>query len=83
MVTESDICRVEGNFVKPCKVLNTSVDRNRVELLTLANMDTFKHTRSMVVLKAGEWAKRGIVMRFCPFCGVNISEHLMTSEDHS
>lgn len=69
-------CRVDGAFVQPCETLRGALDGQRVNHLTLANMATFEPTRSMVVLKAGEYRKRGIVMAFCPFCGVDISRHL-------
>jgi len=71
-----DPCRIEGEFVRPCKMLTASIDRKRVELLVIADMNTFTHKRNMVVLKAGRWAKRGIVMNYCPFCGANIAEHV-------
>lgn len=69
-------CGVSNGFIKPCANLRDAIDRDRVGIVTWANMATFKHTRNVAVLYAGKWRKQGIVMRHCPFCGEHISPHL-------
>jgi hypothetical protein len=69
-------CATAEQRIKPCWALSEVLQqRGRgtkfqgLELQTLVNMKTFKHSRDMVVLKSGKHGKNGLALNLCPFCG--------------
>jgi len=72
-------CRIEdGRFVLPCASLASVFDGNSsgrgraLYLEHLTNIKTLKPSRSFVVMRMGEHAKKGIILNCCPFCGERI-----------
>jgi hypothetical protein len=73
-------CKLTKKGLKPCKGLSAVLQypggrgtrQQGVELQTLTNLQTFKFSRHLVVLKSGEHGSRGIVMNYCPFCAAEI-----------
>ena len=71
-------CRVEDNLLQPCTGLGRACNQRGqgIRIQTLMDMNTGKLTRSFAVLRSGDFAKNGIVLNVCPFCGERISEHV-------
>lgn len=76
-------CKIEGKFLRPCSALSRIIEDapsgGRAKgffLDTYMNLKTGEMTMSFVRIKLGEWLKNGIVANFCPFCGVNIRNHI-------
>jgi hypothetical protein len=74
-------CVLTDNRVKPCWALDEVLQqRGRgtkaqgLELLTLVNMKTMKHSRTIVVLKSGKHGKNGLALNFCPYCREDLRE---------
>jgi hypothetical protein len=87
-VSEFKKCAVVDNAVKPCTFLQGALEPagapfgQRLHVRTLINMKTHKFGRSMVVLNSGDHRKTGIVVSFCPFCGGDLSSHLLKDPSH-
>lgn len=77
-------CLIQGQFVRPCTSLvraleprTSSEGRGKGLFLDcVLDLTTGEHSMSFVRMKLGEY-KKGVVINVCPFCGVNISRHLM------
>lgn len=77
-------CLIEGRFVRPCTSLTRALEgqssgagRSKGLFLEhIMNLTTGEYSMSFVKLKQGEFLKDGIVINCCPFCGINISNHI-------
>jgi hypothetical protein len=77
-------CLVENRFVRPCTSLTRALDKACPEssrakgmyVQHILDMTTGEYSMSFVKMKLGEFLKRGVVVNVCPFCGVNISNHI-------
>ena len=77
-------CRIEGCFVRPCSSLLRALEGNASGLGRskglfhdhLLNLETGEHSMSYVKMKLGEFMQKGVIINFCPFCGINISDHI-------
>lgn len=67
-------CHIERGSVRPCVSLTRAIDDKTVRRLQLADLTSGEHTRSFIVLHAGEHRKQGVVMNHCPFCGGRLLE---------
>lgn len=75
-------CTVDAGEVKQCWALDEVLQRpggrgtraQGVEVQSLVNMDTFKFSRNLIVMKSGQHGKKGLVMNLCPFCGGELVE---------
>lgn len=71
-------CRIEGVEVIPCHGLEACLEeansrKKGVSMILVSNIHTGDVTKTGVVLRSGDHAKKGIIMNFCPFCGEDIS----------
>ena len=74
-------CKLDkGRFLKPCQGLKETANAQPatqakgVRLVTLSTFGTWKKVRTIAMLHSGEYAKDGVLMNFCPFCGVEIGD---------
>lgn len=78
-------CKLKGSFIKPCKrfneILNSQNARTGLVFEEIVSIKTGKRTRDWVIAKSGKHKKQGIIINFCPICGVNISNHLFKKTD--
>lgn len=81
-------CRIEGRFLHPCSSLNRALEVGHSQsrskglfLDTFINLSTGEPTMSFVRLKLGDFMKEGVVTNFCPFCGINIRNHITEDKD--
>lgn len=76
-------CLIEGRFVRPCSSLLRALDSKTSGLGRskglfhdfVISLETGENTMSFVKMKLGEFAHKGVIVNFCPFCGINISNH--------
>lgn len=67
-----------GRFVEPCDGLRQATsaraDEKKLGVIIhdLVNLKTRKPSRTYFTIRSGEYAKSGIVVNFCPFCGARI-----------
>lgn len=76
-------CVIEDNKLTPCALLDSALapEANHgtgLILFVLSNFSTVPSTvsRSCVIAKSGEHKKRGLILKYCPWCGVNIGSHM-------
>ena len=72
-------CKVEYGILSPCEVLKELIAEwhsyskcKGVIFVTLTNVKTNKPSRSYVSMRSGKYEKNGMIMNFCPICGVDI-----------
>lgn len=68
-------CSLTDGYVEPCTALSEVLQPQSrgsrsqgLELHSLIDINTFKHSRHIAVLKSGAHGKKGLVLNFCPFC---------------
>lgn len=77
-------CKIEKQFLRPCTSLApvlepgspTHARSKGLFLDVLLNLKTGEHSMSYVKMKLGKFLSKGMVINFCPFCGVNVSNHI-------
>ena len=77
-------CVVNDGRLEPCDALGMAFgepNRKGVAPLVLFSLNTMATRLAGAVLRSGDFAKRGVLMNFCPFCGVDIGSHLNRVED--
>jgi hypothetical protein len=82
-------CLVSSKIVRPCTSLwralekkSSSAGRGKgLYLDFVISLETGETTMTFVRMRLGEYMKSGVVINVCPFCGVNISRHLMEKSD--
>ena len=72
-------CKIEDRILSPCYALHSllvapSVKRG-LYFQPFINLEDGEVTSTCVIAKS-ELHKNGVVVNFCPFCGLNISEHM-------
>jgi len=70
-------CEVDGRYVRFCGTMSdclegTNGHRKGVTSLHTMNFKTREEGVRGAILKSGDHLKKGIMMNFCPFCGVEI-----------
>ncbi|MCK5606417.1 hypothetical protein KAR91_31235 [Candidatus Pacearchaeota archaeon] len=78
-------CSIVNRMITPCDELALSfksgIDKKSgVEFCALLKKGSKKARAQFVVLKSGKYKKRGTIIHYCPFCGVNISKHMPRPE---
>lgn len=76
-----DRCHIEGDLVYPCADLEAALEpgntlKQGISMMVLYNLRDLKPARSGVVLRSGQFKRKGIMLTYCPFCGERIGEHL-------
>jgi hypothetical protein len=77
---EATKCKVVDGKIKPCKFLNKAIELGvKKGFVIRETLDLEKHKikDSFVGYKGGEYGKNGVVINFCPFCGEEISKHIL------
>jgi hypothetical protein len=76
-------CMVIGRQVRPCTSLNRALDSGHPSsrskglfLSEVMDLNTGETIMSFIRLKLGGFSRKGVVINVCPFCGLNISEHI-------
>lgn len=77
-------CAIEEKFVRPCTSLTRALEKNSSSrgrakglfLDEIMDLTTGQLTMSFVRMKLGDFLERGVIINVCPFCGINISNHL-------
>ena len=74
-------CVVEGGHLIPCTTLqqafNMGVGHEGLHPLKIWSLSGASIVRSGAMIRSGKYARRGIVVNFCPFCGVDIGSHMI------
>lgn len=69
-------CEVDGGRLTPCSPLDKAMapEANHGQGLVFAIIMNFRTgaERHGVMAKSGEFKKRGLMLRFCPWCGTDI-----------
>lgn len=81
-------CSVTDGRLKPCNPLNMAIEGPnlgrgkgvRFMQLTILGSGNFADGRSCATIKSGEFAKRGVILNFCPFCGADIGSHMVAEK---
>ena len=82
-------CAIENGILHPCSELDKAIadeypsQQKGVILMNIRNLTPgsgFKVTRSAAVLRSGDLDKNGVIMNYCPFCGVSIADHFPVSD---
>lgn len=81
IVSMRERCRVEGDVVYPCADLEAALEPDNtlnrgVSMMVLYKLSELKPVRSGVVLRSGQFRRKGVMLIYCPFCGERIGEHL-------
>jgi len=78
MMSKRIKCKMDGRFIKPCETLEKSFSPTEAEnvdgigLLTIKT-NRFEPKATMAAIYSGDFVDRGIVVNYCPFCGVQIA----------
>lgn len=75
-------CTVENRLIKPCQTLSEVTSdyqghyKKGMSIMPLTQLidKDFVHTKDYLIVKNGQYAKKGIVCNFCPFCGEKVYE---------
>jgi hypothetical protein len=74
-------CFVENNRVVCCDRLleaqEESFTKKGISLQSYVDLETGKISKNCVIVKSGDFSKKGIVLNYCPFCGEPISQHIL------
>jgi len=86
-MSKPNLCTVvENRFVEPCQALELASTKDlkrktkgilRVELTYISGENFGKPSRSYFLINSGHFTGKGIVMNFCPFCGVRIDSPVL------
>ncbi len=80
----------DGNFVEPCEHLRKACNgrpygtAKGIFIHDLSYLDKErlgKPSRTFFSVKSGEYAKKGVALNFCPFCGVQIDAPFIERPD--
>lgn len=78
-------CVVEDGHLKPCDALFRALEHGGrgkgILPIEVFSVSTGEFTRSGVALRSGDFAKRGIVLNYCPFCGADIGSHFAAANE--
>lgn len=81
-------CRVrDGNFVEPCSALQECIagsafdKRKGVVQWNFMNMKTGEWSRSIIGIRSGQHAEKGIVFNYCPFCATKIDTPVVPADE--
>lgn len=83
-MSEYKKCSVADGILEPCVSLNRAMDYGTKKGITLLEVYDFKEqktSRTMAVLRSGDFVKNGIVINYCPFCGNSIADHVHTKSE--
>lgn len=73
-------CVIEDKRLTPCVALERALEYDSKHGRGLFPIEIFAvavgFVRSGVMARSGEFARRGIILNYCPFCGADIGSHL-------
>ena len=73
-------CVIEDKRLTPCAALERALEDDSKPARGLFPIEIFAlaagFVRSGAILRSGEFARRGIILNYCPFCGADIGSHL-------
>jgi len=68
-------CSIKEGRIEPCIALGEVLQspgrgtrQQGLEMQSYLNMDSFKFSRNLVILKSGKHGKNGLVLDYCPWC---------------
>jgi len=79
--TRTDKCRAENGLLQTCEALAKAIEDSAPSthkgliLFQTTNFETGKPSKSLVYARSGDFTTKGIVLRYCPFCGADIYTH--------
>ncbi len=78
-------CSMDGKLIKPCTILAKATSdyqghyKKGLSIMPITQLTddengkkTFVHTKDYLIVKNGEYQKKGIVCAYCPFCGSKV-----------
>ena len=70
-------CRIDGKKIYPCSALYETAEpmskRGKgIQHLIYTNIETHSFSREFYIAKSGEHKSSGVILNFCPFCGVKL-----------
>lgn len=74
-------CSVKNKIVTTCETLGKSLVDSHcrgVSYQQIFDLEKATITKSFVQIRSGDFQKNGIVVNYCPFCGVKIGEHMQS-----
>ncbi|QDU34304.1 hypothetical protein KS4_23710 [Poriferisphaera corsica] len=73
-------CEIEDGKVLPCwgmdSILELESHRKGVVLLKIIDVNKGCVDRTLVAVRSGDHAKRGVCINYCPMCGASFYEHV-------
>jgi alkyl hydroperoxide reductase subunit AhpF len=61
-------CKKKKQGFEFCEALDKAFDGNKLRIAQIGNFETHESFDRYVVLHAGEFKKKGVVLNYCPFC---------------
>lgn len=78
-------CSMDGMLIKPCTILAKATSdyqgyyKKGLSIMPITQLTEnaqgkkdFVRTRDYLIVKNGEYQKKGIVCHYCPFCGAKV-----------